>query len=207
MTATPGGKPEVRIGDWLKESWDILMANLGVFVLASLIYHLIMITCIGGLIFYGPLTCGFYLIVFDQMRGNKVELGRLFGAFEFFGDSFVPGLIFFILAIVSGALASSVIGVVIMLFLQTIFLFTFQLVADRRASGIASISKSFDKVKENFWQFFLFALVLVVIQAVGLLVIIGWLVTFPLIAIASAVAYRDIMGLSGSQGTKHPETI
>jgi hypothetical protein len=196
MTSAPGGKPEIRIGDWLKEGWEIIRPNIGTFILASLIYNLIIFTCVGGLLLYGPLTCGFYLMAFDRIRGGNTELKRLFAGFEFFGQSFFAGFLFFLLAFISASLASAFIGIVLMILIQMVFLFTFQIIADRKNSSLDAISKSFDKVKENFWEFSLFAVVLIVINLGGYFLVLGWLITTPFAIATAAAAYRDIFGLS-----------
>jgi hypothetical protein len=199
MTSTPQGKPEVKIADWLKEGWNIFTADIGVFVLASLIYNLINATCIGGLILYGPLTCGMYLMVFDRMRGTKSQVGRLFDGFNYFGESFFVGFFFFLLVLVGATLAGGFIGIVILLAIQTIFLFSFQLVADRRKRSIEAISSSFEKVRENFPQFALFAVVLLIIHIAGYVTVIGWLVTTPFALASAAAAYRDVFGFAGTE--------
>jgi hypothetical protein len=199
MTSTPQGKPEVKIADWLKEGWNIFTADIGVFVLASLIYNLINATCIGGLILYGPLTCGMYLMVFDRMRGTKSQVGRLFDGFNYFGESFFVGFFFFLLVLVGATLAGGFIGIVILLAIQTIFLFSFQLVADRRKRSIEAISSSFEKVRENFPQFALFAVVLLIIHIAGYVTVIGWLVTTPFVLASAAAAYRDVFGFAGTE--------
>lgn len=201
MTSEPEGKPEVRISDWLKEGWNIITADVAIFVLASLVYTLINATCVGGLILYGPLTCGMYLMVFDRMNGDKTEFRRLFGGFEFFGEAFFAGFFFFLLTAIGGSLslASRLITLIIFLLLQTAFLFTFQLIADRRTPSIDAISMSFDKVRENLGQFVLFALILMIIQIVGYFLILGWLITTPLVIASGAVAYREVFGLSGTR--------
>jgi hypothetical protein len=200
MTSVPGGKSEIRIGDWLKEGWSIVKSDIGVYILASLIYNLILVTCVGGLILYGPLTCGMFLMVFDQMKGGKAEVGRLFGAFDLFSESFVAGFIYFLLMLIGGALSGWIIGIVLLLLLQTVFLFTFQTITDQRLGGIEAISMSFDKVKSNFGGYLLFALVLVAIQAAGMIIVIGVLITTPLVVASLAVAYRDTFGLAATKG-------
>jgi uncharacterized membrane protein len=79
-----------------------------------------------------------------------------------------------------------------MILVQTAFLFAFQLIVQKDLGATEAISLSFEKVKENFWQFFLFGFVLWLIYWAGASVTIGWLVTTPLGLAASAVAYRDV---------------
>ncbi|RJP17631.1 MAG: hypothetical protein C4520_16010 [Candidatus Abyssobacteria bacterium SURF_5] len=179
MTTVPGGKPEVKIGGWLKEGWQIFKSDVGMFLLASLIYNVIIGTCLGGLILYGPLTCGMCLMALDRMKGGKSDIRRFFKGFDLFSESFLAGFFFFLLVFVGLSLASALIGIIILLLAQVIFLFTFPLIADRRM------------------QFTLFALVLILVHTAGYVLVLGWLITTPIAIAASAAAYRDMFGLAG----------
>jgi uncharacterized membrane protein len=207
MTTTPAGVPEVKIGDWLGEGWKVFGADAGIFILAALIY--IVLNCICFPIFYGPLTCGMFMMIFKRMRGEKAEIGGLFAGFNYFGSSFLAGLIFIGLMILASivfyiglalCVLPSVVGLALMVAIQTAFLFTFQLIVEKEMSATEAISVSFDKVKENFWQFLLFGFILWLINYAGYAVmLIGALVTVPLILAAAAVAYRDLFGLEGTE--------
>jgi uncharacterized membrane protein len=216
MATIPAGAPDVRIGDWLKEGWEVFVADVGMFLLASLIYNVIMVTCLGGLILFGPLTCGFYLMIFERMKGGKADMKQFFGGFNFFGNAFLAGFIFFLLSLVGviitcvGAMlcmVPSLIGIALLVLLQTAFLFTFQLIAQKRIGAGEAISMSFNKVKENLGQFLLFALLLWIINAAGYSVMLGWLVTTPLTLAASGAAYRSVFGLEGSGMEQQPVQV
>jgi len=208
MATVPTGAPEVKIGDWLKEGWEIFVSDVGMFLLASLIYNVILMTCLGGLILFGPLTCGFYLMIFENMKGGKADMNRFFGGFNFFGEAFLAGFIFFLLSLVgivityvglSLCVFPSLIGIAFLVLLQTAFLFTFQLIVQKGMGATEAISTSFNKVKENLGQFLLFGLVLWLINMVGYGTTVGWLLTTPLTLAASGAAYRSVFGLEGSQ--------
>ena len=135
-------------------------------------------------------------------------MNRFFGGFNCFGDAFLAGFIFFLLSLVGVAIAygglflcliPSLIGIALLVLLQTAFLFTFQLIVQKGLGAIEAISTSFNKVKENFGQFLLFGLVLWLINVAGYSVMLGWLVTTPLTLAASGAAYRGVFGLDGSQ--------
>ena len=192
-----------RIGDWIREAWDIFVSDVGMFMLAGLIYAALVGLCFPILI--GPLSCGMYIIVFDRMRGGHVEIGRLFAGFEYFGASFTAGLIYcgllfvgLILAVVGMMLMMlpSLLGAAAMIVVQTIFLFTFQLIVERGMNATEAISMSYNKIKENIGEFLLFSLVLTVISAAGSFAVVGFVLTVPLVFAATAVAYRDIFGMA-----------
>jgi len=202
MEAFRSGVPAVRIADWLREGWEIFVSDAGIFILAALIYGLLSGLCFP--ILFGPLTCGMYIMIFDRMRGERAEIGRLFGGFEYFGQSFVAGLIYFAL-IVAGlvivmvgftlCVIPALIGIAFWIVVQTAFIFVFQLIVDRGMVATEAVAVSYNKIRENFGEFLLFGLVLWLISAAGSSVGFGFLLTVPLTFGATAAAYRDIFGL------------
>lgn len=202
MANFPSGVPEVKTGDWLRDGWDVFASDIGMFILASLVYNLLNGLCFPVL--YGPLTCGMFLMIFACMEGGRADIKRLFSGFDFFGPSFVAGLIFFLLGLVGVLVVffgfvlcvlPSLIGIALLVLLQTAFLFTFQLIVRQGLGATEAIAVSYNKIRENLWQFLLFGLVLYLISMAGYSVMLGWLVTTPLVLAASAAAYRDIFGL------------
>ena len=211
MTTTPSGVPEVKIGDWLSEGWNVFVSDIGMFIIASLIYTILNAICLP--IFFGPLTCGMYLMIFDRMEGRRADVKRLFAGFDYFGQSFLAGIIFFVLAILGAIIffigftlcvLPAVIGLALLVLLQTGFLFVFQLIVKEGSSATEAISLSFSKVKENIWQFLLFGFLLWLINAAGYSVMLGWLVTTPLTLAAAGAAYRDVFGRADLQESAAP---
>ena len=95
-------------------------------------------------------------------------------------------------------LIPALLGIALLVLLQTAFLFTFQLIALQGMGAIDAISKSFNKVKENLWEFLLFGFIVWIISTAGYSIIFGWVITTPLAMAATAIAYRDVFGLEGS---------
>lgn len=215
MRSMPEVAPEVKIGDWLSKGWQIFVSDVGMFILASLIYTALNSVCFP--ILFGPLTCGMYIMIFDRMEGGKVDIKRLFEGFDFFLPSFLAGLIFFGLSIVGFIVTAigftlcvipAILGIALLVFLQTVFLFVFQLIVREGVDATEAISLSFEKIKENLWQFLLFGFILWLINAGGYSVILGWLLTTPLALAASAAAYRDLFELEEAQhNVEQPEQI
>lgn len=64
-------------------------------------YWLLVAICLVGillagfvpLILVGPVMCGIYLVLFQQMRGRRVEFGMLFKGFDHFVDSLIATLL------------------------------------------------------------------------------------------------------------------
>jgi uncharacterized membrane protein len=211
MTSIPTDAPTVKIGDWLREGWEVFAADVGMFILAGLVYNVLNGICFP--ILFGPLTCGMFLMIFDRMDGGKADIKRLFAGFDFFGTSFVAGLIFLVLAFVGVVVfcigfmlcvLPSLIGLALLVLLQTAFLFTFQLIVRQGLGATEAIAVSYNKIRENLWQFLLFGLVLYLISMAGYSVMLGCLVTTPLVFAAQAAAYRDIFGLGDTEESPPP---
>lgn len=205
MTIDPANVPEVKIGDWLREGWEVFVSDIGMFILAGVIYTVLNAVCFP--ILFGPLTCGMYLMFSDRMKGKPADIKRLFEGFNFFGQSLLAGVIFFLLTIVgwvathilfAACVIPALIGIAVLVLLQTVFLFTFQLIALQGMDAMDAISNSFNKVKENLWEFLIFGFIIWIISYAGYSLVVGWLITTPLILAATAVAYRDVYGLEGS---------
>ncbi len=222
MTTVPAGAPKVKIGDWLGDGWEVFASDIGMFILASVIYNVILIAAsivtagIGTVVLYGPLTCGMYLMIFACMKGNTADVKHIFAGFNFFGSSSLAGLVFVLLSIVCAGIGSvmsmfcvigSIVGIAANIFLVAAFLFTFQLIVQQGKNTGDAISLSLDKVRENLGQYLLFCLILWLIAIAGYCTVIGWLVTTPLTLGASAAAYRDIFGLEGSQEELQPNEV
>lgn len=74
-----------------------LKGNLGVGILAILIVSLIIgavsFTLIGTLILVGPLSVGLCIVFVAISKGEKADLGKVFGGFSNFGNTCITGII------------------------------------------------------------------------------------------------------------------
>ncbi|GAB4335010.1 MAG: hypothetical protein Kow0099_07340 [Candidatus Abyssubacteria bacterium] len=207
MTTTPTGVPQVKISEWLRQGWDVFVSDVGMFLLASLLYTILNGICLAGIVLFGPLTCGMYLMIFQRMRGGAAEVRLLFKGFDYFGNAFLAGLAFFVLWLLSliityagmSCIIGAFLGVALLVLIHTAFLFTFQLIGERGFGAGEAISTSWNKVRENLREFLLFGLVLALINLAGYAVMLGWLITVPLTLCASAAAYQDVFGLEDVQ--------
>ena len=82
---SPSGEFEVKIGAWIKEGWELVKANLGLTVLVTLVYVVILsaasATYIGQLLLMGPLQAGMFAFFFAIMRGQGAKFENLFDSF------------------------------------------------------------------------------------------------------------------------------
>jgi hypothetical protein len=128
---------EVNVGECLSRGWKLLTNNLGLFLVASLVFVLIRfalgwVPIIGGfayLIMYGALCGGFYLIVLKRLRGEPAAIGDLFAGFnQNFVQFMLAGIVTYVLIAIGTVCCLVVPGI----YLAVAWQFSLVLVADRR---------------------------------------------------------------------------
>ena len=75
----------------LKEGWALIKNQYWLFLGISVVG--VLIACVFAIVLMGPMMCGIYLCLFQQMRGEQVSFDRLFKGFDFFGESVIATLI------------------------------------------------------------------------------------------------------------------
>ncbi len=93
----PPGGPTVRIGDWLNEAWAILQPNWVEYILAVLVFELVVFVGIfacllPGIILAGPMLGGLHIYLAKRLLGLPAEVGDVFKGFRRFWDTFLLGL-------------------------------------------------------------------------------------------------------------------
>jgi hypothetical protein len=84
---------EVKIGDWLREGWELVKDEWLTFSVAGLLVMLVGGGACGILL--GPMMIGLYRMCFRRMRREPVQIGDVFQGFESFATGFgVWGLMF-----------------------------------------------------------------------------------------------------------------
>jgi len=187
-----GVAAELRLdlGGYLKKSWDLLMANLGLFILATLILDLIIVasavTCVGPLILMGPMTFGYLTIIKKRLDGEEASLGDLFSGFKRFAPALVVGLL---TSLIVGASELFVIGPI---FVGPMVFFAMPLALFAEVPATEAISRSFQFCFKHFGAMLLLNLVLGLICSAGAIACgVGILFTAPLAAGAAVVSYNE----------------
>lgn len=136
---------------------------------------------------------GLYGMAVKQVRGEPISLGDLFSG----GRYFLPMLgfqILYILAVSIGFLLLIVPGLLI----ASLMIPTYAQIADG-VSFSDAISRSIDGMKRDMWNGIAFLFVMGLIILVSLIPCgLGLLVTYPMFWIVSALAYRDMVGMPGT---------
>ena len=141
-------------------------------------------------VFQSFMYAGLYGMAVKQVRGEPISFGDIFSG----GRYFLPMLGFFIIygiAFVIGFVLLIIPGLIV----ASLLLPAYALIADGESLGTA-ISRSIDGMKRDIWSgiallFVMGLLLLVSAIPCGL----GLLVTYPMLWIISALAYRDMVGM------------
>jgi|SRR5579871_475316 len=139
-----------------------------------------------GLALYGGLA----RITLALVDGRTPSMELLFSAFPLIVNLFVAGVltgilvgIGFVLLIVPG------------IFLATRLAFATFFIVDEGAGPIEAIQRSWDMTRGHFWQLFLFGIVVVILNCLGLLILlVGVLATGAVTLVATAFIYRRLSG-------------
>jgi uncharacterized membrane protein len=217
----------------LKEGWATIKDRYWLFLGITLVAMLI-----GGavpVVIVGAMTCGLYLCLFAQMRGEPVEFGMLFKGFDYF----VPGLVAaaiqtvpvllligigqvifaaFTMVLVPqergapmpaafwmGLVIFVLISVIVSLAIQTIFLFAYPLIVDRKLSGLGATKLSYRAALQNLGGILGLILVLCGLGILGLLACyVGVFLVLPVSFAAYAAAYRRVFPESATPNFASP---
>ncbi|MBD2072581.1 hypothetical protein H6F86_01505 [Phormidium sp. FACHB-592] len=196
----------VKISEYIGSGWATLKKNLGGFVGFTLVVFLINIAIakinqsaspVGTLIsllISGPLNAGFFIVAFKLLRNRATTFGDFFRGFNNFLPLFLVSLISSVM-IGIGFLLIIIPGI----YLAVAYTFALPLVLEKKMNFWDGMEFSRKLISKNWFSFFGFAFVLVLLNLAGALLLgIGLLVTIPLSVCAIAAAYADIIGLPSS---------
>jgi hypothetical protein len=219
------GTGRVELGRWLGEGWTMASAQAVTWVLATLLgFVLALLTCGSA----GPaVSVGLLRMAFRQRRGERIEVLQVLEGFRHFLPALglvmlmtVPLLLplalvlaaFAVLATggneaVSAGLFLSLLfagyglAIVIGVAVSTVTFFSLAHEAATRSGPVAAIRESWLVVRRNPWMFMLAAVVIGLVQSVGLSACyLGLLFTVPWSLAALAQAYVDHFGQQGPAG-------
>jgi hypothetical protein len=173
-------------GKWIGEAWTLVTQDLGNYLLMALIF-----SAVSSVPFIqGTLIAGFHIYTIKRMMGRRAEFGDLFKGFNFFLPTLVASLLIGLFTFV-GMLACLVGGLVVAGALN----FTYLFIVDKRMDFWPAMQSSHAVVKNDYFGFTMFALLLLLVNCLGALcLVVGLLVTFPVSIAAITVAYREIVG-------------
>ncbi len=135
---------------------------------------------------------GIYRMAVKQVRGEPISMNDIFSG----GAYFLPMLLFtvlYFLALFTGFLLLIVPGLLVV----SLMIPTYAQIADGVGLGDA-ISRSINGMKRDVWNGIAFLFVMGLIVLVSFIPCgLGTFVTYPMMWIVSALAYRDMVGMPG----------
>ena len=192
-------KTEVKFGEWIEKGFNLYKNNLVLLILVSLVAMALSTFTMG--ILAGPMMAGICLVMlqlFDQ-KEPKPEVGMVFKGFGYFVQSFLFVLVWGLGMVIVSILLSIVpcIGTFVAMFViwsvQALLMFAIFFIVEEQMEFWPASMKSIETVKENFWPFLGFFVVISIIGSIGaVLCVIGAVVTAPIQFCIMTVAYREI---------------
>lgn len=175
------------------------------------------------IVLIGPMMCGLYLCLFARMRGEPVEFSLLFKGFDYFvpgliaaaiqtvpvlvivlaGDAVFFAFTFAVLPHNHGDAPPPIFFVGLVIFvlfvmlisaaIHVLFFFSYQLIVDRRLSGLDAVKTSFRAATKNLGGIIGLVLLNAGLGIIGLLCCyVGVFFVLPVSFASYAVAYRQV---------------
>jgi uncharacterized membrane protein len=183
-TAPVGIKAEP--GRWMGEGWALVKADLGNYLLISLIFFLLN----GVPLIQGALIAGFHIFTMKKLMGRPAEFGDLFKGFNFFIPTLVASLLIGLFT-----LAGTILCIIPGLVVAAMYKFTYLFIVDKRMDFWPAMQASHAVVKNDYFGFTMFLLLAFLVNLLGFLCcIVGLLVTIPATFAAITIAYKEIVG-------------
>ena len=185
---TPPAAVQVRAGHWVDEGWKIVKADIGTFMLMTLVFAAL--NSMVPMILQGPLIAGFQIFCMKKLLNRRTDFADLFKGFNFFVPTLVASLLITLL-VGCGTLLCIIPGLVV----ASMFKFTFLFIVDKRMDFWPAMQASHAVVKNDYLGFFMFLVLLGLVDILGALCcIVGLLVAVPVTVAAITVAYKEIVG-------------
>lgn len=205
--AVPPIQPHISLGEWLSGGWKVYKENWAVMSLATMLGALLSVVSL--LILAGPMLMGLYGMAFKTMKGERPEIGDLFNWRGRFLQSFLTFLIFGLIHLGLTGLgnnsAQGLISLVVTPFLTVMLGLTMSSIFERGLDVAKAINEVWRLVfSRDALMWWVTGLVFSAISFGGLIACgIGVLVTIPWMISATAVAYRDVIGIDDPNRTLH----
>ncbi|MCX6993773.1 MAG: hypothetical protein NT011_11625 [Kiritimatiellaeota bacterium] len=198
------GKVDVKFGEWIQQGWELYKANIGVWIVASLLAIVISVATLG--ILSGPMMAGlvWMALVLVDRKEPKPQMGDVFKGFDYFLQSFlfflVWGVIMLAISVVSLIpCVGTLVVIVVSIVLHTALMFGLFLIVDKKMEFWPASMLSLNVVKPNFFPFLGLLVVAMLIGHVGAIACgIGVIVTMPIAVCILAVAYRNVFGVQAA---------
>jgi uncharacterized membrane protein len=177
-----------RPGAWIGAGWDMVKADMGNYVLIGLVF--LALNALVPVILQGPLMAGFHFYCIKRLLDRQTEFADLFKGFNFF----VPALVAFVV-IMLFTCAASLLCVLPALVVAAMYKLTYLFIVDKRMDFWPAMQASHNVVRNDYFGFTMFLLLMALVNILGALCcIVGLLVSIPVTVAAITVAYQETVG-------------
>lgn len=219
------GKVKIQPVELLKRGYEMIKDDYWLFFGITVVGVLIG-SVVPMYILLGPMMVGIFICYKKRENNERVEFADLFKGFEQFADGLIASLIilaisfvviipvsiaFAALLIVAGAQSPNEFPIVVFAIFYPLililsfaisipFLFTFQLIADRKLTAMNAVKASFRGVMRNLGGVILFMIVAGFCSTIlALMCYFPVFLFMPISFGAMFLMYRDIFGLPGDE--------
>ncbi len=184
----------VNMGRWISEGWNLVSQDMGFFAVLTLVFLVISIVAgstVLGIVLIGPLQVGYFHILMQKLRGQQVGIGEIGRGFELFVPAMLIGILVWAFEIV-GFICCIIPGFIVMAW----YLFAPLFVLEKKLDFWQAMEASRALVSRHLFEFVIFIFVQILIMLIGILCcVVGILIAMPVCMAATAVAFRDLVGL------------
>ena len=183
---TPPAHVHVAAGRWLGIGWELVKADLGNYLLISLVFFLL-----NGVPFIqGALIAGFHIYTMKKLMRRAADVTDLFKGFNYFVPTLVASLLIGLFTFI-GFLLLFIPGLVV----AAMYKFTYLFIVDKRMDFWQAMQASHAVVRRDYFGFVMFLILAFLINVAGFCCfVVGLLVTVPLTFAAITAAYSEIVG-------------
>jgi len=175
-------------GRWIGAGWELVKPDIGMYMLLALVF--MALNSMVPVIIQGPLMIGFHIYCIKRILGRHAEFADLFTGFNFFVPALVASLVIS-LFVFAGTLLCIIPGLVV----AAMYKFTYLFILDKRMDFWLAMQASHAVVKNDYFGFTMFLLLMVLVNLLGVLCcLVGVFVAMPVTLAAITVAYREIVG-------------
>jgi len=185
---TPPVGVQSQTGRWIGAGWALVKSDLGTYIALAVVSTIIASAV--PIILQGPMIAGFHIFTMNKLQGRRGDFADLFTGFNFFVPTLVATLLIAVFTTL-GTLACIIPGLVI----AAMYKFTYLFIVDRRMDFWPAMQASHNVVRNDYFGFTMFLLLLALVNILGALCcIVGILVTIPVSMAAITVAYQELVG-------------
>ncbi|HEY1497588.1 MAG TPA: hypothetical protein VGF49_23680 [Candidatus Solibacter sp.] len=166
----------------------MVKTDMGNYALLGLAF--IALNALVPVILQGPLFAGFHIYCLKRILGRNAEVPDLFKGFNFFVPTLVASLVIS-LFVFAGSLLCVIPGLVV----AAMYKFTYLFIVDKRMDFWPAMQASHAVVKNDYFGFTMFLILMALVNLLGALCcIIGLLISIPVTLAAITIAYQELVG-------------